>query len=258
MARRPGSGPERLDARQRTGDSRRAVVRRFSRRRRPGKRELHSDNRTRILRNRNENSFPILVFGNHHAIRPIDGHGQPYHGRGLGCIGGEDDQTGKDGLPAACSSGEAFFLTGAAGGQNLYLCTPDNAWTLASGGARSISITDMAPVTADSGLILVVNPSAPIHLTRVYCAVQGSGSVAMNLDKRAEGTIGADSGAPLLGPDLTATTSGANTSTFLNADGQCGGTTSCAVAAHTPVVMTFTTVTGAPTALNCSVDYAVD
>lgn len=161
-------------------------------------------------------------------------------------------------LPAACSSGEAFFLTGAAGGQNLYLCTPDNAWTLASGGARSISITDMAPVTADSGLILVVNPSAPIHLTRVYCAVQGSGSVAMNLDKRAEGTIGADSGAPLLGPDLTATTSGANTSTFLNADGQCGGTTSCAVAAHTPVVMTFTTVTGAPTALNCSVDYAVD
>lgn len=161
-------------------------------------------------------------------------------------------------LPAACSSGEVFFLTGAPGGQNLYLCMPDNAWTLAGGGARSISITDMAPVAADSGLILVVNPAAPIHLTRSYCAVQGSGNVVLNLDKRAEGTIGADSGAHLLGADLTATASGANTSTFLNLNSQCGGTTSCAVAAHTPVVMTLTSVTGAPTALNCSVDYTVD
>ena len=87
-------------------------------------------------------------------------------------------------LPAACSSGEAFFKTDVAGGQNLYLCKPDNAWTQVGGGARSASITDMAPVAADSGLILVVNPSSPIHLTRVYCAVQGSASVVVNLDKR--------------------------------------------------------------------------
>jgi hypothetical protein len=161
-------------------------------------------------------------------------------------------------LPAACSSGEAFFVTGAAGGQNLYLCKPDNAWTLASGGARSVSITDMAPVAADSGLILVVNPSAAIHLTRVYCAVQGSANVVVNLDKRAEGNIGADSGAHLLGTDLTAAASGGNTSTFANGSSQCGGASSCAVAAHTPVVMTFTSISGAPTALNCSVDYTVD
>jgi hypothetical protein len=120
-------------------------------------------------------------------------------------------------LPAACSSGEAFLMTGAAGGQNLYLCKPDNAWTLASGGAMSISITDMAPVAADSGLIAVVDPSAPIHPTRLYCAVQGGANVVINPDKRSEGTIGAESGRHSLGSDLTATTSGANTTTFLNA-----------------------------------------
>ena len=32
-------------------------------------------------------------------------------------------------LPATCATGEAFFKTDAAGGQNLYLCKPDNAWT---------------------------------------------------------------------------------------------------------------------------------
>jgi hypothetical protein len=161
-------------------------------------------------------------------------------------------------LPAACSPGEVFFLTGAPGGQNLYLCNPGSTWTLAGGGARSISITDMAPVAADSGLILVVNPAAPIHLTRAYCAVQGSGAVAVNLDKRAEGTIGSDSGAHLLGADLTAAASGGNTSTFANGSSQCGGVSSCAVAAHSPVVITFASVSGAPTALNCSVDYTVD
>ncbi len=161
-------------------------------------------------------------------------------------------------LPAACSSGEVFFLTGAPGGQNLYLCNPGATWTLAGGGARSISITDMAPVAADSGLILAVNPPTPIHLTRVYCAVQGSGNVVVNLDKRAEGTIGADSGAHLLGPDLAAATSGASTSTFANGTSQCGGTSSCAIPAHSPVVLTFTSVSGAPAALNCSVDYTVD
>jgi len=127
--------------------------------------------------------------------------------KGTGMHRGEDDQTGKDGDGAAGGLllGRGLFPDRRGGRQNLYLCTPDNAWTLASGGARSISITDMAPVTADSGLILVVNPSAPIHLTRVYCAVQGSGSVAMNLDKRAEEPSAPDSERPLLGPDLTAT-----------------------------------------------------
>jgi hypothetical protein len=41
-------------------------------------------------------------------------------------------------LPATCSAGEAFFKTDAAGGQNLYLCKPDNAWTQVSGGVASV------------------------------------------------------------------------------------------------------------------------
>jgi len=57
---------------------------------------------------------------------------------------------------------------------------------------------------------------------------------------------------------LTAVTGGANTSTFANGAGQCGGTSSCAIAAHAPVVATFTSVSGTPTTLQCSMDYTVD
>ncbi len=37
-------------------------------------------------------------------------------------------------LPAACSTGEFFFNTAAAAGQNVYLCKPDNTWTQLAGG----------------------------------------------------------------------------------------------------------------------------
>jgi hypothetical protein len=123
---------------------------------------------------------------------------------------------------------------------------------------RTAAVTDLAPTTSDSGLILVINPATAITLTRVYCAVQGSTNVAMNLDKRSEGAIGTDSGAHLLGSDLTAVSTGANTSIFANGSSQCGGTSSCAVAAHNPVVLTITSISGAPTALECSVDYTVN
>jgi hypothetical protein len=32
-------------------------------------------------------------------------------------------------LPAACATGEVFFNTAAAAGQNVYLCEPANTWT---------------------------------------------------------------------------------------------------------------------------------
>jgi hypothetical protein len=127
-----------------------------------------------------------------------------------------------------------------------------------SANSRVAMITDMAPVAGDSGLILVLNSPSAVHLTRVFCAVQGTTNVVVNLDKRAEGTIGTDSGAHLLGSDLTAVAGGANTATFANGSSQCGGTASCAIAANVPVVMTFTSVSGTPTALNCGVDYTVD
>ena len=132
-----------------------------------------------------------------------------------------------------------------------------NAVTLdANYRTRTVSVTDLAPVVGDSGLILVVNPATAIHLTRIFCAVQGTTNVVVNLDKRAEATIGTDSAAHLLGADLTAVSGGANASTWSATP--CGGTSSCAVAAHAPVVMTFTSVSGTPTALNCSVNFTVD
>jgi hypothetical protein len=132
-----------------------------------------------------------------------------------------------------------------------------NAVTLdANYRTRTVSVTDLAPVVGDSGLILGVNPATAIHLTRIFCAVQGTTNVVVNLDKRAEATIGTDSAAHLLGADLTAVSGGANASTWSATP--CGGTSSCAVAAHAPVVMTFTSVSGTPTALNCSVNFTVD
>ena len=123
---------------------------------------------------------------------------------------------------------------------------------------RSATLTDLAPVAADSGLLMILDPSVAIHITRLFCAVQGSTNVVLNLDKRTEAAIATDTGNHLLGSDLTAVTGGANTSTFANGAGQCGGTTSCAVAAHAPIVMTFTSVSGTPTALDCGLDYTVD
>jgi hypothetical protein len=121
---------------------------------------------------------------------------------------------------------------------------------------RTVTVTLDSPVTGDSGHVIVLNPATAIHITRAFCSVYAATNVVVNLDKRAEGTYATDSGAHLLGSDLTAVTGGANTSTFSNTP--CGGTSSCAVAAHTPVVLTITSVSGTPASLGCSVDYTVD
>jgi hypothetical protein len=167
--------------------------------------------------------------------------------------------------PSTPASGfvSCYFAT-SGGSAQVCLDSSGNSWqmvqatTLSHLQTRTAAMTDLAPATSDSGLILVINPPTAIVLTRVFCAVQGSTNVVINLDKRAEGTIGTDSGAHLLGSDLTAITGGANTSTFANGSGQCGGTSSCAIAAHAPVVLTITSMSGTPTALNCSIDYTVN
>ena len=42
-------------------------------------------------------------------------------------------------LPATCSTGEAFFNTAATGGQNFYLCKPDNTWTQLTAGGHAVA-----------------------------------------------------------------------------------------------------------------------
>lgn len=46
-------------------------------------------------------------------------------------------------LPGSCTSGEIFFHTGAALGQNLYLCKPDNVWTQMTGSSALNSTADL-------------------------------------------------------------------------------------------------------------------
>jgi len=124
---------------------------------------------------------------------------------------------------------------------------------------RTVSVTDLAPVAGDSGLILVIDPATAIHLTRVFCATRGTSATAsVNLDKRTEGATGTDV-AHLLGAgptDLSVTTAGANTTTWNAAN--CGSTSSCAIGAHAPVVLMITALANTPTALTCSVDFTVD
>jgi hypothetical protein len=100
----------------------------------------------------------------------------------------------------------------------------------------------------------------PIHLTRVYGSVVGATNASINLDKRSESTPNTDTGNHLLGGDLTITTTGANTNTFANGSGQCGSTLNCAIATHTNVVLTITSVSGAATgdAMRVTVEYTVD
>jgi hypothetical protein len=121
-----------------------------------------------------------------------------------------------------------------------------------------MNFTDPMPQVSDAALpILMINSGQAIHLRRVYCAAPGdiNSAIALNLDMRTESTITTDSGHHLLGVDLPAVPSGAATTAF--SASPCGGTTNCAVPAHHPVVLTLTTLTGVPTALNCSIDYTV-
>jgi hypothetical protein len=54
------------------------------------------------------------------------------------------------GLPASCSTGETYFRTDAMAGQNLYLCTAANTWSLESGGGGGGGAT-MASQLTDFG-----------------------------------------------------------------------------------------------------------
>jgi len=117
---------------------------------------------------------------------------------------------------------------------------------------RTVVFTDIAPVVGDDGLITVLNPATAIHLTKVSCGQTGATSIVVNLVKATYS---------LLGTDMTVTAGDINTvttSTFLNGNSQCGGTTSCAVAAHAPVTVHIGTNTGTATTLACSIDCTVD
>lgn len=117
--------------------------------------------------------------------------------------------------------------------------------------AQTVTFTDIAPIVGDDGIITILNPAQAIHLNRISCGVKGNTSAVVNLVKNGMSLIS----------DMVATTGDANSvvvTTWANGSAQCGGIDSCAVAARTPVTVHIGTISGAPTALSCSVDYTVD
>lgn len=97
----------------------------------------------------------------------------------------------------------------------------------------------------------MLDPATAIHLTRFSCGVTGSTSVITNLV----------SGGNSLIADMTATAGTVNqgvVTTWANGSGQCGGTASCAVAAHAPVTLHIGAITGTPTNLAYAIDFTVD
>ena len=116
---------------------------------------------------------------------------------------------------------------------------------------RTAVFNDPAPVTGDDLIYAVLDPATAVHLTRIACGVTGTTSVVVNLVSASNSLIA----------DMTATAGTVNqvvVTTWANGSAQCGGTGSCAVPAHTPVVLHIGTISGTPTNLACALDYTVD
>ena len=116
---------------------------------------------------------------------------------------------------------------------------------------QTVVFNDIAPASSDDGIITVLNPATAVHLTRFSCGVTGTTSVVTNLV----------SGGNSLIADMTATAGTVNqviVTTWANGSSQCGGTSSCAVAAHTPVTWHIGAISGTPTNLACALDYTID
>jgi len=147
------------------------------------------------------------------------------------------------GFASAPAGGKCAQTTGTAG-------VLAEASSACGSGTYTLSVTDLAPVAGDDSLILVIDPPVNIHLTRFACGVTAGTSVVANLLN----------GATSLLADKTCTVGNVETvttTTWANGSSQCGGTTSCAISAHTPITLHVGTVTGAVTTLNVAVEYTV-
>lgn len=63
-------------------------------------------------------------------------------------LGGDGYTASGASLPAACTVGQMFFLTGVTAGQNVYGCTSTNTWTLQSGGSSSVTMSNIQDCAA--------------------------------------------------------------------------------------------------------------
>jgi hypothetical protein len=119
---------------------------------------------------------------------------------------------------------------------------------------RNVVFDLQAPTSSDDSIYAIFDPPVAVHLRRFACGVTGSStpSVVANLY---------ESGPVSLLADQTCTYGSVETlitTTWANGSSQCGATTSCAVAAHTPITLHVGTVSGTVTNLAISVEYTVD
>ena len=153
------------------------------------------------------------------------------------------------GINSDTTTSHIAHSTAVAGVQNMTaLVTADFTTAVNS---RSLTVTDLAPVTGDDNLITVIDPVTAVHLTRLSCGVTGTTSVVVNLVD-ASGSLVADT---------TCTAGTINqvvVTTWANGSSQCGGTSNCAVGAHVPVTLHIGTISGTPTGLQVGIDYTVD
>jgi hypothetical protein len=105
-----------------------------------------------------------------------------------------------------------------------------------------------SPAAGDDGIYTILNPPVAVKITRLSCGITGTTSVVVNFVK---------GGASIIA-DETVTAGDVNhhtVTTFANGASQCGSTSYCAVAAHTPVTLHIGTITDTPTNLACSGEY---
>lgn len=69
-------------------------------------------------------------------------------------------------LPAACAQSQLFLLLSASPGQNLYVCTAANTWTLESGGGGGAGLSGLTPnaLVAASGSNAIQTPNSSATL----------------------------------------------------------------------------------------------
>jgi hypothetical protein len=76
-------------------------------------------------------------------------------------------------LPATCGVGEGFFLTVTAPGQNLYLCTSPNTWSLQFSNGLGVTLTNSTTLTIGAACTITTQCTARVGGT-VYVYLQSA------------------------------------------------------------------------------------
>jgi hypothetical protein len=143
-------------------------------------------------------------------------------------------------LPATCTTGEQFFLSGAQPGANLYGCVATNTWTLESNGGVSAAFTDLQ-ASSNASTLTVAAGRADFNVNGLPMAIQFGPATIVRNSGTDSGTflVFADynAGAPALRCSITA---GINISSYTVSSGFAGSTCTAGSAfpAHTiPVAL---------------------